>query len=290
MKEGAEPSIDPAALSEVVATPRWLRDLGRSAWLLVGVTLLVVGLVWLLALTDTIVMPVITAAVVAAVASPVIAWLQRRGLPRGLAAALMMVAAIALGIGMVLLIVGGITNETSGLSGQLNDAKNTIEGWLKDLGIDPSTAKNAKDTASSSSTAAVGTLLHGVVQGLEELSSLVFFLVLTALSLFFMLKDGPLIRAVGGTAPGGARRGGPHDRRARAAVAAGLLLRGHDRGTVQRGRGRGRCARAGRPAPGDDRPDHLSSAPTSPISARGPRGRSRCCSRWAAPAPTRRSG
>ena len=133
-----------------------------------GLTLLVVGLVWLLALTDTIVMPVITAAVVAAVASPVIAWLQRRGLPRGLAAALMMVAAIALGIGMVLLIVGGITNETSGLSGQLNDAKNTIEGWLKDLGIDPSTAKNAKDSASSSSTAAVGTLLNGVVQGLED--------------------------------------------------------------------------------------------------------------------------
>ena len=44
-------------------------------------------------------MPVITAAVVAAVASPVVAWLQRRGLPRGLAAALVMLAAIALGMG-----------------------------------------------------------------------------------------------------------------------------------------------------------------------------------------------
>src|SRR6185436_11339866 len=156
-----------------------------------------VGLVWLLSLTNTIVMPVITAAVVAAVASPVIAWLQGHGLPRGLAAALMMLAAIALGIGMVLLIVGGITNETSGLSGQLNDAKSTIEGWLKDLGIDPSTAKNAKDSASSSSTAAVDTLLKGVANGLETLSSLVFFLVLTALSLFFLLKDGPEIRAWG---------------------------------------------------------------------------------------------
>ena len=62
----------------MAATPLWLRDMGRSAWLLVGLTLLVVGLVWLLSLTDTIVMPVIAAAVVAAVASPVVAWLRAR--------------------------------------------------------------------------------------------------------------------------------------------------------------------------------------------------------------------
>jgi putative heme transporter len=62
--------VDPAALTGLFTTPHWLRDLGLTAWLLVGVTLLLVGLVWLLALTHTIVMPVITAGVVAAVASP----------------------------------------------------------------------------------------------------------------------------------------------------------------------------------------------------------------------------
>src|SRR4030095_12448004 len=40
-------------------------------------------------------------------------------------------------------------------------------------------------------------LVQGVAQGLEPLSSLVFFLVLTALSLFFLLKDGPQIREWG---------------------------------------------------------------------------------------------
>jgi predicted PurR-regulated permease PerM len=40
----------------------------------------------------------------------------------------------------------------------------------------------------------VKTLLHGALTGVEELASLVFFLSLTALSLFFLLKDGPLIR------------------------------------------------------------------------------------------------
>ena len=56
----------------VRAAPGWLRDLGITSWLLVGVTLLLVGAVWLLSLTETIVMPVMTAGVVAAVASPVV--------------------------------------------------------------------------------------------------------------------------------------------------------------------------------------------------------------------------
>ena len=38
-------------------------------------------------------------------------------------------------------------------------------------------------------------LLEGVAAGVEVLGSLAIFLSFTALSLFFLLKDGPLIRA-----------------------------------------------------------------------------------------------
>ena len=186
--------VDPAELTGLFTTPHWLRDLGLTAWLLVGVTLLLVGVVWLLALTDTIVMPLITAAVVAAVASPLIAWLRRHGVPRGLAAALLMLSLVLLGVALVVIIVGGITSQSGDINGQLSDAKNTIEGWLKDLGVNSDTAKNAKDDASQSVSTSVSTLLNGVVSGIEELSGLAFFLALTALSLFFLLKDGPVIR------------------------------------------------------------------------------------------------
>ena len=73
--------LDPADFAGLFATPRWLRDLGISSWLLVGVTLLLVGAVWLLALTDTIVMPVITAAVIALAAAPLVLFLPN--LPKG---------------------------------------------------------------------------------------------------------------------------------------------------------------------------------------------------------------
>lgn len=157
-------------------------------------TLAVVGAVWILALTQTIVAPVITAAVVAAVASPLVGWLARRRLGRGLAAALLLVGAILVGIGVVLLVVGGITGESDELRAQLASAKDTLTGWATDLGIDDGTAEGAKDDASSALSSAVPALLEGLSVGVKKLSSLAFFLALTVLSLFFLLKDGPLIR------------------------------------------------------------------------------------------------
>jgi predicted PurR-regulated permease PerM len=189
--------IDPGELAKLFATPRWLRDMGLTAWLLVGVTLLLVGAVWLLSLTHTIVLPVITAGVVASVASPLVGWLGRHGMPRGLSAVLLLVSIVALGVGVVFVIVAGITSQSGDLSAHLSDAKNTIEGWLNDLGVDPSKAKNATTDASSSASTTVSTLLQGVAGGVKELSSLVFFLALTALSLIFLLKDGPTIRSWG---------------------------------------------------------------------------------------------
>ena len=64
--------IDPGELTEVIRVPQWLRDVGTLAWILVGIAIAVLGLVWLLGLTQVIVVPVITAAVVAAVAAPLV--------------------------------------------------------------------------------------------------------------------------------------------------------------------------------------------------------------------------
>ena len=55
-----------------------------ESWLLVGVAAFLAGAIWLLALTQTIVLPVVMAAILAAVLSPVIGWLERRRVPRWL--------------------------------------------------------------------------------------------------------------------------------------------------------------------------------------------------------------
>jgi putative heme transporter len=189
--------IDPRELTGMFAAPQWLRDLGLLSWLLVGVALLVAAAVGFLALTEVIVIPVIVAGIIASVASPIVRWLNGHRVPRALGAALVLLLIVAVGIGTILLVLTGIASQTSGISSHLNDAADTISGWLQDLGVDPSKAEGAKHDATTSVSTSVHALLNGLTLGVQKLASLAFFLAMTVLSLFFLLKDGPAIRQWG---------------------------------------------------------------------------------------------
>jgi predicted PurR-regulated permease PerM len=186
--------IDSGELSRVFAVPSWLRDLGLMSWLLVGTFVLLAGLVWLLSLTATIVVPVITAAIVAAVLSPVVGWLASHRLGRGGGAAVVLVGAILVGVLVVGLLITGVASQSADLQKSLHAAVDTLQGWLEDAGASASKAQSAGDDASSSVSSAFRALLHGVSYGVGALASLAAFLSFTTLSLFFLLKDGPAIR------------------------------------------------------------------------------------------------
>jgi predicted PurR-regulated permease PerM len=189
--------IEPGELSGVFAAPRWLRDLGIMAWLVVGVAAALAGGVWLLTLTQTIVIPVVTAGILAAVLSPVVGYLERRGVPRLVGTGLVFVAVIVVGAAVVVLIMAGVAKEAGSLTSNLKDAADKIQNWLQDLGIDKETAQNANDSTSTSSSDAFHALLDGVGTGIKALTSLVVFLSFMLLSLIFLLKDGPMIRSWG---------------------------------------------------------------------------------------------
>jgi putative heme transporter len=194
-QKGEYVEIDPSELTGVFDAPRWLRDAGFTAWLLVGISVVLVGLVWLLSLTHAIFLPLVTAGVIAAVAGPLVGWLHRHRVPRALGATLVMFGIVAAGCLAVYLILTGITSETSSISGHLTSGADKIEGWLKDLGVSSGKDHAANQHASSGASDAFRGLIDGVATGIGALSSLVFFLAMTVLSLFFLLKDGPSIRS-----------------------------------------------------------------------------------------------
>jgi predicted PurR-regulated permease PerM len=197
---GDEPEfveIAPGALAGVFAAPTWLRDLGVAAWLLVGVTLLLGGTIWLLSLTQTIVIPVVVAGIVAAVLSPLVDYLERRRVPRAAATLLVFVLILVLGVLFGVLVLKGITSESGSLTGHLQDAAGKMQGWLEDLGVNTDTASSAQNDASSSVSNGFHALIDGLETGISALASIAVFLAFTALSLFFLLKDGPRIRAWG---------------------------------------------------------------------------------------------
>jgi putative heme transporter len=187
--------LESVELSGVFSAPQWLRDLGFASWLLAGVAAVLVGAMWIAALTSTIVVPVVVAGVIAAVLSPIVRRLERRGIPRGAGAALVFVGLVVLGAGLVVMIVGGVTSQASALSPKLTQAADKIQGSLQDLGVSSGSAQQANSDASAGLSAGFHALITGVATGIEALASLAVFLSFTALSLFFFLKDGPVIRS-----------------------------------------------------------------------------------------------
>ena len=87
-KHGPEPEaaahghagrISEGELSRMFEAPTWFRDLGLLAWFLVGVGAVFVGGLFVLQEISTIVAPVVAGGIIAAVASPLVAKLQHRG-------------------------------------------------------------------------------------------------------------------------------------------------------------------------------------------------------------------
>jgi predicted PurR-regulated permease PerM len=183
--------IDASGLSRVFSAPVWVRDLGLLAWFLVGVAILVVGLTWLLALTSTITLPVAVGAILATVAGPLVTKMQQRRIPRFAGAAVVLLGFIALAVLIFLLVVGGLSEQSSEIKSSINEAVDKIQSWAKDAGVDsPSTTDNT-----TSGTSVTGeTLLQGIVNGIQGLTSLVFFVTFSAFATFFLLKDGPVVR------------------------------------------------------------------------------------------------
>jgi putative heme transporter len=189
--------IDPSELTGIFAAPQWLRDLGFLSWLVLGVALLVAAAMVFFAVTEVIAIPVITAAIVAAVASPIVRWLERLRVPRAAGAALVLLMIVVVGAGTIVLVLGGIASQADGISSHLNHAADKIANGLQDLGVDPGKAEGAKNDASGSVSDGFHALLNGLRVGIQALSSLAVFLAFLVLSLFFLLKDGPAIRRWG---------------------------------------------------------------------------------------------
>jgi predicted PurR-regulated permease PerM len=173
------------------SAPAWLRTLGFSSWLLVGFVLIIVGVMWLLGETSTIVMPVILATVLGAVAGPAVGKLEGHGVPRIGGAILVLLGLVAIGVLVFLLVYGGISAQAGDISAKTNGGLDKIQGWLSDLGVD--NPQNVTEGAKESGSEIRKTLLTGVASGVEALKSLLFFLAFAILSTLFVLKDGPVM-------------------------------------------------------------------------------------------------
>jgi putative heme transporter len=132
--------------------------------------------------------------VIATVASPLVAGLQRRRVPRGLGALLVLLALLAVAAVVLLLVLGGITSQSDEIAAYANASADRVEVWLTDLGIDQTGAEEARERLKAIVVEVGPRLVKGFTAGLLGLTSVAFGIALTVFSLFFLLKDGPALR------------------------------------------------------------------------------------------------
>ncbi|MGK2878148.1 MAG: AI-2E family transporter [Solirubrobacterales bacterium] len=187
-------TLDRDAIETVFVAPKWLRDIGLTSWFAVGAALLLMAIIGILALTATIVIPLILAGVVAAVASPVVAWQQNHGVPRGVGTILFILLIGVISALFAYAVFSGIVSQKEESSANMHKASDNITNWLADHGVDPKAAKEAQKNAEQSTTRSASTLLEGIGSVVSSLTGIAFFLAMTFISLVFLLKDGPIIR------------------------------------------------------------------------------------------------
>jgi predicted PurR-regulated permease PerM len=181
-------------LSAVFSAPRWLRDAGVAAWLLVGVAALLLGLTWVLGITSTIVVPVLVGLIISTVASPAVSWLHRHRLPRAVGALIVLLFVIAIALLIVLLVVGGVRAQSDTIAAEANAAADKLQHWLKNLGMNDSGASTTSNNLKSSVPDILSVFTKGLAAGIKGLTSLGFFIAFSAFGTFMLLKDGPLLR------------------------------------------------------------------------------------------------
>ncbi len=167
------------------------------AWRFIVISVAGLAILWLLEFFMVVVLPVVIALLIAALVSPVVAWLTRLGLPRSLAALVVVLG----GIGVITLMVAFVSNQVlagvGDLSKQVTDGIDQIRDWLRTgpLNVTDSQISEALDRAQEQISklgedavgrvTEVGTAVGHVVAGL--------FIVL--FSTYFFLADGAKIWA-----------------------------------------------------------------------------------------------
>lgn len=134
----------------------------------------------------------VVGAILATVAGPLVAKMQRHRVPRAAGAAIVLLGLLALGVVILLLVFGGLVEQSSEIKAAASEAVDKVEGWMNDAGAGGTS--DAADDVKSATADTGTTLLQGLKQGIQGLTSLVFFLTFSVFSTFFLLKDGPSVR------------------------------------------------------------------------------------------------
>jgi len=183
----AGPNTMPKDRRVLIGIPR----IGVWAWSFVGAVAATIIVVAALAAVSEIVLPLTFAVVLAVVFQPAVGILVHHRFKPAIAAGLVVVGLLALMAGVVVATVRGVTGQTDQIGASVDAA---LHKAVDAVGIDQASLDAARAAVEKASPAISGGFLTNLVSGIDTLIGVASGLILGAMIMYYLLKDGTRFR------------------------------------------------------------------------------------------------
>jgi predicted PurR-regulated permease PerM len=171
-----------------------LTRVGVGIWTIIGAVILVSMIAAVLASLSELMLPMVFALMMGAVLYPIARRLQRR-LEPGITAMLIVAGSIVAVAGVTLLAVRAVVDEAGELSDEVDQALDELSSTTGSVQLDAAALTDLREAIASVAGMIGRGLLTGLVSGVGAVIGFVGGSILGALILYYVLKDGPEIRA-----------------------------------------------------------------------------------------------
>ncbi len=172
--------------------PLGVRSAAAWSWRMIVILGALYVLIYLTARLQLVLTPVAIALLLAGLLQPVVGWMRRKGVPRSLAAVIVLLGGIAAVAGILTLVVNAISSGFGDLSDSVERGVDEVRDWLVQGPLRLS--QRQIDDAIDSTTAVLvdnrGTLTAGALETATTVGQLLTGFFLALFVLFFFLRDG----------------------------------------------------------------------------------------------------
>jgi putative heme transporter len=175
-------------------SPTPMPKLGVWSWGFVGVVAAAIIVVVALAAVSEIVLPMTFAAVLAVIFKPLAGTLRRHRWKPSLAAGVVVLCLLAVLGGVVVATVRGVTEQADQISAVTDKALNNAADQLDAAGAGKAALDDARAATEGAAPMIANGFLTKVVSGVGSLIGLVSGIILGALIMYYLLKDGTSLR------------------------------------------------------------------------------------------------
>ncbi len=166
--------------------PGWLWRTGVSAWMTIGLLIVVVAIYLGLSQISTLIAPLVVAVVMGMLFYPLVDRLERVGLKRGMGASVILLAVAVIVVLSLTLAVRGVFDQANVIAAQVEQGWQRVQNILTDLGIDLSEIEEIIGNLGSGASGGIGSLVTATVSSVG-----LFFvgLFIGTFLLYYLLKD-----------------------------------------------------------------------------------------------------